>query len=86
MGQSNSTPRGSVSLCGIIAISALARRGCSEKSGFNLVTKDWRNISRQLCGSGLGKPARAAIWGFQIRDLQVAYRFNAPNFTTSTTQ
>jgi hypothetical protein len=25
-------------------------------------------------------------WGFQIRDLQVAFRFTAPNFTTSTTQ
>ena len=31
--------------------------------GFNTVTKDWRNISRQLCCSGLGKPARAAIRG-----------------------
>jgi len=62
--------RGSVSLCGIIAISALARRGSSEKSDFNFVTKCWQNHPRQLCGSALGKPARAAIWGFQIRDLQ----------------
>jgi len=57
-----------------------------KKSGFNVVSKDCRKFSRQLCGSALGKPARAAIGRFQIRDLQVAFRFTAPNFTTSTIQ
>ena len=33
----------------------------AKKSGFNVVTKRRQNISRQLCGSALGKPARVAI-------------------------
>ena len=34
---------------------------CARKSGFNVVTKCWQNIPRQLCGFALRKTARVAI-------------------------
>src|SRR6266403_2780859 len=52
------------------------------KSGYNCVTKCWQNKPRQLCGFALRKTARGDQ-GFQVRDLQVACRFNASHFTTS---
>ena len=52
----------------------------ARKSGFNVVTKRWQNNSRQLCGFALRKRP-CGDQGFQVRDLQVACRFNASHFT-----
>src|SRR5215831_5202658 len=41
-----------------------------------VVIKHAQNIPRQVCGSALWKPA-ARRFGFQVQDLQIAYRFNA---------
>ena len=59
--ESNSTRRGSVLLCDRRDQRLGMERAAIESLGFNTVTKDERNISRQLCCSGLRKPARAAI-------------------------
>src|SRR5882762_6969896 len=59
------------------------RSRLQPKSGYNCVTKCWQNNPRQLCGFALRKTARGDQ-GFQVRDLQVACRFNASHFTTST--
>src|SRR5712675_2940662 len=48
-----------------------------------LLPKCWQNNPRQLCGFALRKTARGDQ-GFRVRDLQVACRFNASHFTTST--
>jgi hypothetical protein len=96
--QFDSLPRcshGALSPCSHVGWASTERGGYNkdprtpafcEIPGFSVVTKSWQNIPRQLSGSALGKPAPGGDWGFQIRDLQIAYGFHAPNFTASTTQ
>ena len=70
---------------------AARQRRCPENcrdatppaTGFNIVTKTFAEYSSTTLRYCIMEARRCGDSGFQIRDLQVAHRFNAPNFTAS---
>jgi hypothetical protein len=53
-----------------------APRHLEENPGVNFVTEQWQNISRQVCRSGLGKPARRSDSGLQM--VRIMNRSSGP--------
>jgi len=57
-----------------------------ENPGFNVVTKMLAEYSSTTLRFCIMEARPCGDSGFQIRDLQIAYGVNAPNFTASMTQ
>jgi hypothetical protein len=66
------------------AVNASTKRGGYRESRFQCCYRMSAEFPRQLCGSALGKPARAAVRDSRFGICKIAHWFNAPNFTAST--